>query len=163
MIELTYGCGTSRGTTSGMSLLLVGGKLNLNGVSEFKPGNLTSFAEFKYANLYEDVALAPIDLVQKVRLLVIIAESEVFLIDGQDQCATKKLWRADKYVSDHAAHFHGTVGQDPNPYGRARSRLANLFFTIFSRIEGNPPPAVWPVSKPPGLCVHNLDIDKDGY
>ena len=163
MTELTYGCGSSRGISSGMSLLLVGGQLNLKGVSEFKPGNLVSFAEFKYGNLLADVAQAPVDLVQKFRLLQIVAESEVFLIDGKTQCAARKLWRADKYVSDHARHFHGTLGQDPNPYGRARSRLANLFFTIYSRIEGNPPPHVWPVSKPPGMCPRNLDIDQDGY
>jgi hypothetical protein len=163
MIELTYGCGTSKGTSSGMSLLLVGGKLNLKGVTEFKSGNLVSFAEFKYGNLLEDVAVAPIDVPQKVRLLALVVESELFLIEGNDQCAAKKLWRADKYVSDHAKHFHGTPGQDPNPYGRSRSRLANLFFTIYSRIEGNPPPSVWPVPKPPGVCSRNLDIDKDGY
>jgi hypothetical protein len=163
MIELTYGCGTSKGTSSGMSLLLVGGKLNLNGVTEFRPGNLVSFAEFKYNNLLEDVSVAPIDGRQKIRLLAIIVESESFLIEGNTQCAAKKLWRADKFVSDHASHFHGTPGQDPNPYGRSRSRLANLFFTVYSRIEGNPPPSVWPVSKPPGICVGNVDIDKDGY
>jgi hypothetical protein len=163
MIELTYGCGSSKGLSSGMSLLLVGGQLNLNGVTEFKPGNLVSFAEFKYGNLLADVTLAPIDLPQKVRLLKIVTESELFLIDGKTECAARKLWRADKFVSDHAAHFHGTPGKDPNPYGRARSRLANLFFTLFSRIEGNAPPQTWPVSRPPGICVHNLDIDSDGY
>jgi hypothetical protein len=109
------------------------------------------------------VAVAPIYIVQKVRLLVLVVESELFLINGNNQCAAKKLWRADKYVSDHANHFHGTPGLDPNPYGRSRSRLANLFFTIYSRIEGNPAPSVWPVSKPPGVCSRNLDIDKDGY
>jgi hypothetical protein len=163
MTEVSYGCGSSKATSSGMSLLLVGTKLNLNGVTEFKPNNLVSFAEFKYGNFLLDVAAAPIDLIQKVRLLAIVVESELFLINGNTQCAAKKIWRADKFVSDHAAHFHGTLGHDPNPYGRSRSRLANLFFTIYSRIEGNPPPSVWPVSKPPGSCLRNVDIDKDGY
>ena len=163
MIELTYGCGSSRGSSSGMSLILVGGALNLHGVTEFKPNNLVSFAEFKYGNLLEDMAQAPIDKVQKLRLVQIITESEEFLIKGKSQCAARKLWRADKYVADHARHFHGKLGQDPNPYGRARSRLANLFFTIYSRIEGYPPPSVWPLSRPPGMCVNNEDDDHDGY
>jgi hypothetical protein len=163
MTELTYGCGTSKGLSSGMSLNLLGGRLNLNGVTEFKPGNLVSFAEFKYGNLLEDVEQARIDLPQKARLLQIVTESEVFLKDGQTQCAARKLWRADKYVMDHSVHFRSAPGKDPNPYGRARSRLANLFFTIYSRIEGNPPPSVWPVARPPGMCTHDQDIDRDGY
>jgi len=162
MIELTYGCGTSRGTSSGMSLLLAGGILSLNTASEFKP-NYVSFAQYKYDNLLLDVFNAPIDLVQKVRLLEIVAKSDLFLAEGKDQCAVRKVWRADKYVMDHASHFHGVPGTDPNSYGRSRSRLANLFLTIFSRIEGNPAPQMWPVPKPPGVCPGNLDIDPDGY
>jgi hypothetical protein len=61
------------------------------------------------------------------------------------------------------AHFHGISGFDPNSYGRSRSRLANLFFTIFSRIEGHPAPQVWPIANPPGICPGNIDIDPDGY
>lgn len=162
MIELTYGCGTSRGTSSGMSLMLVGGILSLNTASEFRP-NYVSFADFKYHNLLADVFNAPIDQVQKARLLQIVARSELFLDQGNFQCAAKKVWRADKYVADHARHFRGVPGSDPNSYGRSRSRLANLFLTIYSRIEGNPAPQVWPVPKPPGMCSQDEDIDPDGY
>ena len=162
MIELTYGCGTSRGTSSGMSLSLVGGILSLNTASEFKP-NYVSFAQFKFNNLLLDVLEAPIDLPQKVRLLEIVAKSDLFLAEGKYQCAVRKVWRADKYVSDHASHFHGVPGTDPNSYGRSRSRLANLFLTIFSRVEGNPAPQMWPLPTPPGVCPGNLDIDPDGY
>jgi hypothetical protein len=162
MTELTYGCGTSKSTSSGMSIDLVGAKLSLATASEFKPNNV-SFAQFKYANLFTDVLVAPIDLVQKVRLEEIIVRSELFLDQGQYTCAARKIWRADEYVADHAGHFHGISGFDPNSYGRSRSRLANLFFTIFSRIEGNPAPEIWPVSKPPGICPGNIDIDPDGY
>jgi hypothetical protein len=162
LIELTYGCGTSRSTSSGMSIDLVGAKLSLATASEFKPTTV-GFAQFKYANLFTDVLVAPIDLVQKVRLEEIIVRSELFLNQGQYSCAARKIWRADEYVSDHASHFHGISGFDPNSYGRSRSRLANLFFTIFSRIEGNPAPQVWPIAKPPGVCPGNIDIDPDGY
>jgi hypothetical protein len=162
MIELTYGCGTSKATSSGMSIDLVGAKLSLATASEFKPNNV-SFAQFKYANLFTDVLVAPIDFVQKVRLEEIIVRSEVFLDQGEYSCAARKIWRADEYVSDHAGHFHGIPGFDPNSYGRSRSRLANLFFTIFSRIEGNLAPQVWPIAKPPGVCPGNIDIDPDGY
>jgi hypothetical protein len=162
MTELTYGCGTSKSTSSGMSIDLVGAKLSLATAHEFKP-NSVSFAQFKYANLFVDVLVAPIDLVQKVRLEEIIVRSELFLDQGQYTCAARKIWRADEYVADHAGHFHGIPGFDPNSYGRSRSRLANLFFTIFSRIEGNPAPEIWPVSKPPGVCPGNIDIDPDGY
>jgi hypothetical protein len=162
MIELTYGCGTSRAGTSGMSIDLVGAKLSLATASEFKPNNV-SFAQFKYANLFTDVLVAPIDPVQKVRLEEIIVRSELFLNQGQYACAARKIWRADEYVADHASHFRGIPNFDPNSYGRSRSRLANLFFTIFSRIEGNPAPQTWPVPEPPGICVNNIDIDHDGY
>jgi hypothetical protein len=162
LIELTYGCGTSKSTSSGMSIDLVGAKLSLATAREFKPTPV-GFAQFKYANLFTDVLVAPIDLVQKVRLEEIIVRSELFLDQGQYSCAARKIWRADEYVSDHAAHFHGISGFDPNSYGRSRSRLANLFFTIFSRIEGNPAPQVWPIAKPPGVCPGNIDVDPDGY
>jgi hypothetical protein len=162
MIELTYGCGTSKASSSGMSIDLLGAKLSLATASEFKPNNV-SFAQFKYANLFTDVLVAPIDLVQKERLEQIIVRSELFLDQGQYACAARKIWRADEYVADHAGHFHGIAGFDPNSYGRSRSRLANLFFTIFSRIEGNPAPQTWPVPEPPGICPGNIDIDPDGY
>ena len=162
MIELTYGCGTSKATSSGMSIDLLGAKLSLATASEFKPNNV-SFAQFKYANLFTDVLVAPIDVVQKVRLEAIIVRSEQFLNQGQYACAARKIWRADQYVADHASHFRGIAGFDPNSYGRSRSRLANLFFTIYSRIEGNAAPQTWPVTEPPGICVNNMDRDRDGY
>ncbi|HEY1725292.1 MAG TPA: hypothetical protein VGF89_07710 [Steroidobacteraceae bacterium] len=162
MTELTYGCGTSRASSSGMSINMLGGKLSLATANEFKANN-TSFAEFKYANLFTDVLVAPIDVIQKVRLESIIVRSELFLTRGQTSCAARKIWRADQYVADHASHFHGIPGFDPNSYGRARSRLANLFLTIFSRIEGNVAPQMWPLPTAPGICPGNIDIDPDGY
>ena len=162
MIELTYGCGTSKSTSSGMSLALVGGRLSLNTAREFGP-TYVSFAEFKFDNLTLDVLNAPIDPKQKARLLQILTRSELFLNGGLYNCAARKLWRADKYVADHASHFGGVPGSDPNSYGRSRSRIANLYFTIFSRIEGNNAPAAWPLPQPPAKCANNLDVDDDGY
>jgi predicted outer membrane repeat protein len=151
IIELTDGCGSQKQTTSGLSLMLLGVTLNLaNATQELGKSaphnlpavNLIHFAEFKYANLFAEVAEDPINLPNKVRLLEIITQSALFLAAGPADygCAEDTLFEADRYVLNNAGHFLGVPARDPNSYGRTRARLLNLFFTVFTRIDGHPNP-----------------------
>ncbi len=172
LIELTWGCGSSQGHSSGNSVVMGGGILNFaHATKELGPHptveSYLKFAAYKYVNLVLDVAGGDIALTQKVRLEEIIVESAVFLAKGgtyYEECAANKLWSADKYVNDHGSDFFGVPGVDPNPYGRSRSRLANLVYTIFSEIAGQPPPITWPLSSAPGTaCPASVYLDADGY
>jgi predicted outer membrane repeat protein len=143
IIELTDGCGGNKQTTSGMSLTLIGVTLNLaNATQELGrlPKTLVNFAEFKYINLAVELAKDPIDTANKVRLITIVVQSALFLAAGKNGCAEDTLYEADRYVINNASHFHGAPAIDPNSYGRTRARILNLFFTLFTRLDGNPNP-----------------------
>ena len=157
IIELTDGCGGNKQSSGGMSLTLIGVGLNLpNATQELGnlPKTLVNFAEFKYVNLGAEVALDPIDLPNKVRLLEILAQGAVFLAAGQHGCAEDTLYEADRYVINNAGHFHGAPALDPNSYGRTRSRILNLFFTLFTRLDGNNNP-IDPTGDPFNLIVND--------
>lgn len=143
IIELTDGCGGNKQTTSGMSLTLIGVSLNLaNATQELGglPKTLVNFAEYKYVNLGAELIDDPIDEPNKVRLIEIITQSALFLAAGQHGCAEDTLYEADRYVINNAAHFRGVPALDPNSYGRTRARILNLFFTLFTRLDGQPNP-----------------------
>jgi hypothetical protein len=123
-----------------MSLMLIGATLNLANANQELgrlPKTLANFAEFKYVNLGVEVALDPIDLPQKVRLLEILVQGAIFLEAGKTGCAEDTLYEADRYVINNATHFGGAPTRDPNSYGRTRSRVLNLFYTLFTRLDGN--------------------------
>lgn len=176
LIDLGWGCGGGTGHSSGNSLMMLGGRLDLtNATKELGPNptvnSFLKFATYKYANLGVEVLAGNISTPQKARLAQLIAKSAVFLASGgatNQDCAANKLWSADRYVTDKASNFFGTPGIDPNPYGRIRSRLANLFYVVFSEIEGQPPPVTWPALPAPGfsapgaLCP-TAYLDADGY
>lgn len=186
MLELTDGCGSQRQPTSGLSLMLLGGALNLaNATQELgksaqhnsATANLIDFAEFKYVNLFAEVAADPVDVPNKARLLEIITQSALFLATGPVGygCAEDTLFEADRYVLNNASHFHGTPARDPNSYGRTRSRLLNLFFTVFTRIDGKANPITGSsafanlpyvldanLTSPPSGCTRPY-LGSDGY
>jgi predicted outer membrane repeat protein len=138
--ELTDGCGGNKQTSGGMSITVTGLTLNLaNATQELGklPKTLVNFAEYKYVNLGLELASDPIDTPNKVELLAILAQSALFLAAGKNGCAEDTLYEADRYVINNASHFHGAPALDPNSYGRTRARILNLFFTLFTRIDGN--------------------------
>jgi predicted outer membrane repeat protein len=140
LIELSDGCGGQKENGPGMSLMLIGATLNIANANQELgrlPKTLANFAEFKYVNLGVEVAFDPIDAPQKVRLLEIIAQGALFLEAGKNGCAEDTLYEADRYVINNATHFGGVPGRDPNSYGRTRSRVLNIFYTLFTRLDGN--------------------------
>jgi predicted outer membrane repeat protein len=143
VMELTDGCGGNKLSSGGMSMYVIGTALNLNNATQELgrlPKTLVNFAEFKYLNLGVELAGDPIDLPNKIRLIEIVAQSAVFLAEGKNGCAEDTLYEADRYVINNANHFRGIPALDPNSYGRTRARILNLFFTLFTRIDGNPNP-----------------------
>lgn len=143
IIDLTDGCGGNKQTSGGMSITLIGVSLDLaNATQELGrlPKTLVNFAEYKYVNLGVELATDPVDAPNKIRLLEILAQSAVFLAEGRNGCAEDTLYEADRYVINNASHFHGVPALDPNSYGRTRARILNLFFTLFTRLDGNPNP-----------------------
>ena len=177
LIELSDGCGGQKNASGGMSLLLVGASLNLANANQELgrlPKTLANFAEFKYVNLGVEVATDPIDAAQKVRLLEILAQGAVFLAAGKNGCAEDTLYEADRYVIANATHFGGVPARDPNSYGRTRSRVLNLFYTLFTRLDGNVNPInnsplyinlpllAPSLSGPPASCSSPY-LGKDGF
>jgi hypothetical protein len=146
--EVTDGCGGGKNPGPGVSITLIGVALNLsNATQELGPGvahlpqpaQLVEFAEFKYANLFLDVAEANIPLSNKAHLEEIVIQSGLFLAAGNHKCAETTLYDADNYVINNASVFLGN-SVDPNSYGRTRTWLLNLFYTLYTRLDMQPNP-----------------------
>ncbi|MBV8146727.1 MAG: CSLREA domain-containing protein [Gammaproteobacteria bacterium] len=142
--ELLDGCGGQPHPQSGLSVSLIGVTLNLaNATQELGPGaannspslNLIEFAEFKYVNLLLEAVADNVPLSNKAKLLAIIGQSGLFLAAGNHACAETTLYDADNYVLQNASAFQGN-SVDPDSYGRTRSRILNLFYTVFTRLDG---------------------------
>jgi CSLREA domain-containing protein len=153
--EVTDGCGGQKNASGGVSVTLIGVTLNLsNAVQELGPAaahnsasvNLAEFAGYKYANLFTEVAVDNIPLSNKVKLLAILTQSALFLATGNHACAETTLHDADAYVAANGTVFGGN-SIDPNSYGRTRTRILNLFYTLYTRLDGQPNP------------ITNLSID----
>lgn len=148
--EVTDGCGGGKNPGPGVSITLIGVTMNLsNAVQELGSAatrnsptvNLIEFAEYKYANLFADVSEANIPTSNKAHLLAIITQSALFLAAGNHACAETTLYDADNYVVSNA-NLNIFLGNsvDPNSYGRTRTRLLNLFYTLYTRLDGQPNP-----------------------
>ena len=137
-----------KNASGGVSVTLIGVTLNLsNAVQELGPAaahnsapvNLAEFAGYKYANLFTEVAVDNVPLSNKVKLLAILTQSALFLATGSHACAETTLYDADKYVTANGTVFGGN-SIDPNSYGRTRTRILNLFYTLYTRLDGKPNP-----------------------
>jgi hypothetical protein len=142
--EVTDGCGGQKNGSGGVSITLIGVTMNLsNATQELGPGagrnsplvNLIEFADYKYANLFLEVAADDnIPVSNKAHFLAIVTQSALFLAGGNHACAETTLYDADNYVLSNANVFLGN-SVDPNSYGRTRTRLLNLFYTLYTRID----------------------------
>lgn len=180
-LELTDGCGTIHGGSSGGSLW--GEGLALNTAST----TLAMLADQKYVDLETTIETELAANITNVagqlasaggtgcvplsKSYFDFAQFETGSQQGlQDLTIAADLLAntCDTIVTTNLNDFTQTPNSSPpvfNPSGQVRSRLANLYFTINSRILGNPPNASapsWPPSPqlaaPPGLFTNNACV-----
>ena len=148
VIDMTTYCDRSGGTTRGNSIWLLGGQLSttLAGASA-----LTQFTNQKLATLGTVIQSANIARPVKTGLDVCLIATAVLLNTKHYACAARTVWSCDQYVANNAKSF-GSSPDNPNPYGDVRGRLGSVFYTINSRIQGNPANPIWPLTGAPPAC-----------
>ena len=149
IVDMTTFCDKSGSTTRGNSIWAVGGKLSTAVTAT--PSSLVGFTKDKLQNLGKTVASANIARPVKDLLGVCLVASAVLVDTGHYSCAARTVWLCDQVVGATQKSF-GSSPDNPNPYGDVRGRLGNLFYTINSRIQKNPPNTTWPLTSPPPAC-----------
>ena len=144
MLELTAACGSSRGSSQGLSIWGIG--LGLNEAA--LPGkNATDrrvkFAASKYDALSSTINLASITPAFRSSLVACITTSRTDFDRKKYAPAAAQLVVCDSLVAANEANFSAS-SSNPNPSGGIRGRLGNLYLTINTRILGNAPGAHWP-------------------
>lgn len=164
LLDITDGCGTSHGTGITLSLWGIGFGLDTD-----LTNGLVGFASDKYTNLLQtltteygtlELALSPPvppsrsppDGNFTFQLQQCISTSQAAFLTGSSYYAgaALELLGADQKVARAARDqslFHAN-GDYPNPSGALRARLQNLYYTINSRINGNPAAEVPPLPPP---------------
>ena len=148
VIDITGYCDRSGGATRGNSIWMVGGQLSSTLAST---SALTGFTNQKLANLGNAIKAANIARPVKTGLDVCLVATAVLLNTRHYSCAARTVWACDQFVAKNASSF-GSSPDNPNPYGDVRGRLGSVFYTINSRIQGNPPNASWPLTGAPPAC-----------
>jgi hypothetical protein len=159
VIDMTSFCDTKGGSTRGNSVWVVGGQLSPT-VSGSRRA-LIGFANDKLLNLGKTIEAANIARPVKEKLGACLIRSAVLLNTGRFTCAARKIARCDDVAEDAAKSF-GTSPDNPNPFGDVRGRLGNIFYTINTRIQGNPPNRTWPLTSAPPQC-NDGDDDRDDH
>jgi hypothetical protein len=149
MIDLTGFCDAGGGVMRGASIYSVGLVVNLNGLA----GGLTGFAQSKYDNLFKTVDTANIAPASKTALEASLGQIDSYLAQGDYGCAAVAAVASDALAaSDPTANYPGNSA-NPNPWGEIRGRLANLYYTLNTRILGLTANVAWPLassdSRPP--------------
>jgi hypothetical protein len=148
VIDMTTYCDRSGGTTRGNSIWVLGGQLSTTLSSA---SALTNYTNQKLSTLSSVIQSANIARSVKTGLDVCLIASAVLLNTRHYQCAARAVWACDQYVANNAKSF-GSSPDNPNPYGDVRGRLGSVFYTINSRIQGNPANSAWPLTSAPPVC-----------
>jgi hypothetical protein len=148
VVDITGYCDKAGGSTRGNSIWTIGGVLSPV-VSSRR--DLVRFANDKLVNLGKTIKSGNVDRPVQGVLDVCLITSALFLNTGHYACAARNVWECDKLVANSAKSF-GSSPNNPNPYGDIRGRLGNLFYTINTRIQHNPPNPIWPLTAPPPAC-----------
>jgi hypothetical protein len=74
-----------------------------------------------------------------------MSKSQHYFGKAQYLNAAGQLVACDALVAANESAFTATTS-NPNPSGEIRSRLANLYLQIYTRILGNPAPTSWPIA-----------------
>ncbi|HWG67908.1 MAG TPA: hypothetical protein VN692_00685 [Steroidobacteraceae bacterium] len=152
MVELTGFCDSAGSISRGMSIVGVGLTLNTSALSEGLPG----YAQTKYSNLFATTDRAAIVPATKATLEASLKLINLYLTAGDYACAVAETAQVDTQVGadpNPAGNYPGDSA-NPNPWGEIRGRLANLYYTLNTRILARPANAEWPLttSSPP-LCA----------
>jgi hypothetical protein len=146
MLELTGGCGSSRGFSRELSIWGIGLKLEVGAL----PGKntdekLRNFASAKYDAINATITSVSAQIVdvKEAALVSCMANSRYYFNKGKYLNAASELLVCDQLIAQHLSAFAGSIA-NPNPSGELRGRLANLYLTINTRILGNTANASWP-------------------
>jgi len=148
VVDITGYCDKAGGSTRGNSIWTIGGVLSPVVSSR---QDLIRFANDKLVNLGKTIKSGNVARPVQGVLDVCLITSALFLNTGHYACAARNVWECDKLVANSAKSF-GSSPNNPNPYGDIRGRLGNLFYTINTRIQHNPPNPIWPLTAPPPAC-----------
>ncbi len=144
LVELTGYCDSAGSVSRGMSIYGVGLMLNTPALSGGVPG----YARSKYNNLFATVDAANIVPATKATLEASLGLVDTYLASGDYACAAAEVVQVDGQVgaeSDPPATYLGNAA-NPNPWGEIRGRLANLYYTLNTRLLLRPANTEWPLT-----------------
>lgn len=149
LVEMTGYCDTAGSTSRGMSIYGVGLTVNAPALS----GGIPGFAQSKYNNLFATTDAANIVAATKATLETALGQINAYLANADYACAAAETALVDGQVASDPnppGDYPGN-GANPNPWGEIRGRLANLYYTLNTRLLLNPPNTEWPLthSRPP--------------
>jgi hypothetical protein len=149
LVELTGYCDSAGSMQRGMSIYGVGFTLNTPVLS----GGIPGFAQSKYNNLFATADGANIAPATKATLETSLAQINAYLANADYACAAAETVLVDGQVAgdpNPPGNYPGN-GANPNPWGEIRGRLANLYYTLNTRLLLNPANTEWPLthSSPP--------------
>lgn len=149
LVELTGYCDSGGTISRGLSIYGVGLTLNTTALSGGVPG----YAQSKYNNLFATVDAANIVPATKATLEASLGLVNTYLASGDYACAAAEAVQVDGQVgaeSNPPATYPGNPA-NPNPWGEIRGRLANLYYTLNTRLLLRPANTEWPLihSSPP--------------
>lgn len=167
LIEMTSSCDPPRSNHGpGLTLEGVGFKLRTadptvkHGLTDAQ--SLLLLANYKFVNLDIVMILTKFPTkpaTTRQALQSCINKSQVLLNSGPSHymCSAEQLYRCEQIVGSTDFNQFGPSTNPlrlPDPYGDAVRRLGNLYYTINTRIAGNPPNNDWPLSADPyvGQC-----------
>jgi hypothetical protein len=149
LVELTGYCDSAGSMQRGMSIYGVGFTVNAPALG----GGIPGYAQSKYNNLFATVDAANIVPATKATLETALGQVNAYLANGDYACAAAETVLVDNQVAGEPnppATYPGN-GANPNPWGEIRGRLANLYYTLNTRLLLLPANTEWPLthSSPP--------------
>jgi hypothetical protein len=166
LVEMTGLCDNSASFSRGMSIYGVGLTLNPAALS----GGLPAFAQTKATNLLTTVDgttvnPSPVAPTTKTTLDSAISQISASINQGSYACAANQVVALDAVVGNDpnpAANYPGN-GNNANPWGEIRGRLANLYVTLNTLILGNQTNFEWPLAgaDSPPACPPVVTLSAD--
>lgn len=153
MPEMTGFCDPSGTLTRAKSLWGIGLQLNVSALpGKNTTDKLIKFAVTKYEALNSTIASANIASGFRSTLTTCVNTSRQYFDKKKYANAAAQLLTCDTQVAANESSFSHSctpsidecLSGNPNPSGEIRGRLANIYLTINTRIEGKMAPCSWP-------------------